>query len=352
MNPFFYISMVLLFFLSGKSYRNDFKMQQESSFQSVRIDTILNQNISIRALHVDGNKIWYGADKSRFGFIEIPTKKQTQIQFIVDSLEFRSIFATSSHFFVLSVGSPAILYRVNKETNNGKVVYEEQHKKAFYDSMQFWNATEGIAMGDPTEDCLSIIITRDGGNSWKKIPCKLLPKVAPGEAAFAASNTNIVVKGSKTWIVSGGVQSRVFYSPDKGKSWEVFNTPIISGKGMTGIFTADFYNEKIGFIAGGDYENQPQNSANKAMTKDGGKTWKLVGEHQGFGYASCVQFVPNGKGKQVVSVGASGLHYSLDSGATWKQLLKDDTLFTIRFQNDSTAFAAGKNKIIRIQFKK
>lgn len=352
MNPIFYIYSILLFFLSVKNNKNDFKKQQESSFQSVHIDTILTQKISIRALHIEKNKIWYGADQSRFGVCDLSTKKQTQMQFSADSLEFRSISATSSHVFLLSVGSPAILYRVDKESNNGKVVYEEKHKKAFYDSMQFWNDTEGIAMGDPTEDCLSIITTRDGGASWQKISCELLPKVAAGEAAFAASNTNIVIKGNKTWIVSGGLQSRVFYSPDKGKSWKVFNTPIISGKGMTGIFTADFYNEKIGFIAGGDYEKQQQNFGNKAMTRNGGKTWKLVGENQGFGYASCVQFVPNGKGKQIVSVGASGLQYSSDFGSTWKQLLKDATLYTIRFQNDSTAFAAGKNKIIRIQFKK
>jgi hypothetical protein len=30
---------------------------------------------------------------------------------------------------------------------------------------------------------------------------------------------------------------------------------------------------------------------NKARTTDGGKTWKLVAENQGFGYASCVQYI-------------------------------------------------------------
>ena len=44
-------------------------------------------------------------------------------------------------------------------------------------------------MGDPTADCISIIITRDGGQTWNKIPCSQLPKSKEGEAAFAASNT-------------------------------------------------------------------------------------------------------------------------------------------------------------------
>lgn len=218
--------------------------------------------------------------------------------------------------------------------------------------MRFWNDLEGIAIGDPIENCLSIIITRDGGNTWSKIPCGNLPKTVEGEAAFAASNSNVIVKGDKTWIVSGGKKSRVFYSADKGLHWDVFETPIVQGGQMTGIFTADFYDEKNGIIAGGNYEDQKFNHQNKAVTNDGGKTWTLIAEGSGFGYASCVQFVPGSDAKQIVSVGASGLCYSSDGGLTWKQFLDDKTLYTIRFADENTAFAAGKNKIIRIKFKK
>jgi hypothetical protein len=42
-----------------------------------------------------------------------------------------------------------------------------------------------------------------------------------------------------------------------------------------------------GFVAGGDYEALNQNFGNKARTADGGKTWELIAENQGFGYASC-----------------------------------------------------------------
>jgi hypothetical protein len=44
-------------------------------------------------------------------------------------------------------------------------------------------------------------------------------------------------------------------------------------------------------------------------------------ENQGFGYASCIQYIPNSDGKSLVSVGVSGLYYSYDSGNSWKQLL-------------------------------
>jgi hypothetical protein len=41
-------------------------------------------------------------------------------------------------------------------------------------------------------------------------PSNKLPKVMDGEAAFAQSNTNILIKGNNTWFVSGGKKSRVF----------------------------------------------------------------------------------------------------------------------------------------------
>jgi photosystem II stability/assembly factor-like uncharacterized protein len=321
-------------------------------FTSVTIDTLLQDKISIRALALEKDKVWYAAGKSRFGFFDLGLnqKKEFQIPF-EKSVEFRSIAQTNKYVFILSVANPALLYRISKEDFSYELVYQEEHEKVFYDSMQFWNDKEGIAIGDPIEGSFSIITTLDGGNSWQKTPFNQIPKLEVGEAAFAASNTNIVIKGNSTWLVSGGKKSRVFSSNDKGKSWFVYDTPMVQGKQMTGIFTADFYDSKTGFISGGNYEVLTQNFDNKARTTDGGKTWNLVSQHQGFGYASCVQYVPNSNGKGLVTVGASGLFYSNDGGDSWKQLSTDGSLYTIRFLDSTTAIAAGKNKLIRIQFK-
>jgi hypothetical protein len=50
-----------------------------------------------------------------------------------------------------------------------------------------------------------------------------------------------------------------------------------------------------------------------------------MAENQGFGYASCIQYIPNSDGKSLVSVGVSGLYYSYDSGNSWKQLATDSS---------------------------
>jgi hypothetical protein len=52
----------------------------------------------------------------------------------------------------------------------------------------------------------------------------------------------------------------------------------------------------------------------------------------------------------LVSVGANGIQYSNEYGNSWKQLNVDKELYTIRFLNNKTAFAAGKNKIIKLNF--
>lgn len=345
-----FLLLILIFSCKSKTYET--RNQSLKPYISVTVDTLFKDKISIRAILVDKNKVWYAADKNRFGFYDLNTKNKSERKITKDTLqlEFRSIAHTSDAVFVLSVANPAVLYKISKKDLTTKLVYQENNEKVFYDSMQFWNDKEGIAIGDPTEDCFSLIITRDGGNSWKKTTCDNLPKLADGEAFFAASNSNVIIKGSKAFIVSGGKKSRVFVSEDKGLSWNVYNTPIVQGQTMTGIFSADFYNENLGFAVGGNYEKQADNSANKAITFDGGKTWKLTGVNEAFGYASCVQFSPSKN--ELVAVGTSGVFYSFDQGETWKKIMDDKDLYTIRFQNDSTAFAAGRNKMIRINFKK
>ncbi|WP_445457833.1 VPS10 domain-containing protein [Flavobacterium sp. HNIBRBA15423] len=322
------------------------------SFTAIQVNEIHNDSISVRAIVLDSNQLWFAGNDGKYGAIDLVTQKMFRGRIGKDSLhpEFRSIAKTKEAIFVLSVANPALLYKISNDKKVVKLVYQEENEKVFYDSMQFLDTTFGVAMGDPVLDCLNIIITNDGGNSWQKIPCEKLPKVEEGEAAFAASNTNLMLRNNKIIIVSGGKKSRCFVSEDRGNTWQVYETPIVQGKAMTGIFTADFYDENIGFIAGGDYEKQEENVNNKAITKDGGKTWKLVGQNNGFGYASCVQFVPNSKGKALVCVGGTGLHYSSDSGKNWQKMLNDKDLYTIRFQNDSLAYAAGRNRVVELRF--
>lgn len=348
-------SLILLLFAAAlfSCKKEEPKKDYKPSFTTIEADTLLNEEISIRAITIDGDKVWYAGSTGKYGWVSLSGNKGFNGVISKDTLfpEFRAIAQTKSDVFILNVGTPAMLYKISKDGKTSKEVYTESGEKVFYDSMQFYNDKEGIAMGDPTEDCLSIIITSDGGNTWKKMPCNSLPKVIEGEAAFAASNTNLIVKGNDTWIVSGGKKSRVYHSADKGKSWNVYDTPIVQGGAADGMYSADFYDEEIGFAVGGNYEKPDGNTGNKIFTEDGGKTWKKVAEGQAFGYASCVQFVPGSGGNELMTAGPSGIWYSYDRGATWKKVLDENAYHTLRFVDNGTVILAGEQKVVRLKLK-
>ncbi|MDT0643274.1 oxidoreductase [Zunongwangia sp. F363] len=324
----------------------------ETFFSEVEIKNILqDDSLSIRAIEVIGNNLVFAANNGTYGLYNSAkgTWKTNVQKYDTLTPEFRAVASTANDFFMLGVGNPALLYKTGE---NGKMelVYKEEDENVFYDAMAFWNDEEGIAMGDPTENCLSIIITRDGGNTWNKISCENLPEAAQGEAAFAASNSNITIEGGKTWILSGGMKSRIFFSPDKGKNWEVFETPLLQGEPTKGGYSMDFYDAENGIIIGGDYTAPGGNNGNKAVTRDGGKTWKLIAEGEEPGYKSGVRYVPNSGGKEIVTVGFTGISYSKNSGESWSEI-SGEGFYTLRFVNDSTAYAAGQGKVARLIFR-
>ncbi|SEQ53128.1 hypothetical protein SAMN05421824_1907 [Hyunsoonleella jejuensis] len=325
-------------------------------FSKIEIETLLNDTLlNVRAIEIQHNTLYFAASDGRTGFYEFNEHDRIitnskDVSFLRFKENFRSLAVTDRGYLVLSIESPAILYKIdlNNYSSPFMIAYQETHPKAFYDSMAFWNDQEGIAIGDSIEGCLSIIITRDGGHTWTKLSCADLPKAEEGEGAFAASDTNIAIVGDKTWI--GTTHGNIYYSPDKGYTWETVKTPIIQAKETEGIYSVAFYDELNGFAIGGDYTQPDANSANKIRTKDGGKTWELVAQNQNPSYKSCVQYIPNRKAKALVAVGFNGVDYSNDSGSTWKHL-SDEGFYTIRFLNDSVAYAAGNGRISKLIFR-
>lgn len=367
------ISLLILVFICIGCQNNATEKVQKSqadvvarNFTQVELEILLKDSISVRAIEVTKDALLFAGDKGNYGSMSLETQlwkrdSQSFDRMVKDSLEgaekmvsmpmaFRSFASTKNFYFILSIGSPAQLFRINKVSGAKEIVFTDTDPKAFYDSMEFWNENEGIAMGDPINDCLSVIVTRDGGSTWQKISCDVMPKVTEGEAAFAASDTNIKIIGDETWIVSGGKQSRVFHSPNKGINWEVITTPVTQGEPTQGAYTMDFYDQNQGIIYGGDYLKPGENTNNIAITSDGGKTWNPIGSGANDGYKSCVQYVPNRGGNEIVAVGFTGISYSKDGGAHWTELSKEAFL-SFRFLNDSIAYAGGRNRIAKLTFR-
>ena len=345
MRRIFGIILIFLFLISCK------QEYQPRNISAISIEAYNIDTTSIRAIQViDSTTVVYAGSNGTIG-TTVDNGKTWSILNIKykDSIipNFRSLAFNGSDYFALSIANPALLYKISDM--EATLQYTEEGAKVFYDAIAFFDDNKhGIAVGDPTENCASILVTDDGGENWHKIPCENLPEIAEGEAFFAASNTNIKTIGSTVYIASGGKKSRILKSNNFGKTWQLFETPIIQGNGPQGMYSIDFYDKNNGIAIGGDYSKPLENKANKAITADGGKTWTLIADAENPNYKSCVQFVPNTNGKEVFAVGKTGISYSKDGGLTWNKV-SNDSYYTIQFINKNTAWLGGANKIGKLE---
>jgi photosystem II stability/assembly factor-like uncharacterized protein len=235
-----------------------------------------------------------------------------------DQVDFRDIDAIDARTaYALSIGNgPAS--RIYKTTDAGAswtLQFKNDDPKAFYDAMSFWDARHGIVIGDSINGQFCIMTTENGGQVWKRVPANALPPALENEGAFAASGTNIAVFGtSYAWIGTGaGTKARVLRTSDRGRTWKISDTPLISGP-SAGIFSVAFRDRNHGIVVGGDYANESEAVDNLAVTSDGGATWSLIKGLSGF--RSAVAYVPGTT--SLVAVGPSGTDYSRDDGRTWE----------------------------------
>ncbi len=229
------------------------------------------------------------------------------------TLDFRAVVAFSADEAFLMSAGPADQSRIYHTADAGQhwqLQFTNTNPKGFFDSMVFWDRTHGIVLGDPIPDVengkdtgqlkFELLITNDG-QTWTQIPLAQLPPAEEGEGAFAASNTCLAIltdreghdfsravsapgktgalapegNDANIWFATGGRVARVFHSPDRGQTWQVFDTPILHGPDSAGIFSIAFRDPTHGVIAGGDYKHPDQDGPDLAFTNDGGKTWNL-----------------------------------------------------------------------------
>ena len=238
------------------------------------------------------------------------------------TLDFRAVVAFSAdEAFLMSAGpgDQSRIYHTSDGGQHWQLQFTNTNPKGFFDSMAFWDARHGIVLGDPIPDEKGTLrfelLATDDGQSWHAILPSQLPEALEGEGAFAASNSCLALLRVETagsvstasstaerrlsaasgagkdrasapvaddpnvWFATGGKTARVFHSRDRGKTWEVFNTPVLHGPESAGIFSIAFRDALHGVIAGGDYKHPNDDGPNLAFTEDGGKTWTLSSLH-------------------------------------------------------------------------
>jgi photosystem II stability/assembly factor-like uncharacterized protein len=244
-------------------------------------------------------------------------------------LDFRGIKAFDANIAVLASAGPAEqgqahIYRTVDGGKHWSLSWNDTTKGIFLDGVAFWDARHGFTFSDPIAGKFVILTTDDGGSSWTRTPAANIPPVIAGEAAFAASNTQLAVQGSaNAWIATGGgKEARVFRTADRGRTWSVSSSGLPGGT-SSGLFGIAFSDAMHGLAVGGDYAIARGPTDRAIRTSDGGVTWTGVNMASPDGVSTGLVFVPGSSPPAFVAVGAHGTAVTHDFGATW---IHGDTL--------------------------
>lgn len=315
--------------------------------QKLELQPLLNSKISIRAIDLDGNKVWFVGTDSQLGFVNMNEAADHKIiSLSSNQLQFRTLAQDDQYLYTISIGSPAYFYKVDKKTLEYEIFYTDEDKNAFYDALVL-DQKDFYTFSDPEETLklkwLKFNLEKSGDllNYLSK-----KTQLTKGEAAFAASNSNIAVSNEYVWLATGGVESKIYRWNKRKSNLEIFPTPIIQGKTTQGIYTIDFY-QKFGIAAGGDYTQPQENTNNIATTKNAGKTWTVRASGKNAGYTTCVKIRPGTKGKEIIAVGDHHISYSSDYGKTWEKISDEKDFYTCFWKDEKTLVFAGKNKIAK-----
>jgi len=318
-----------------------------SAQQVQRMETLLNDKISIRAIQLHDHKVWYSGTDSKFGFVDLKNPEyKMQIRLSDETLQFRTLAQDTDFFYAANIESPAIFFKIDKKNLTHQIVFTDVSKAAFYDAFHFVNPHLAFAFSDTDDARLKLTMYKNGEWSFFKNNIRL----NQGEAAFAASNTNIASTAKYMWVATGGTSSRILRLNFKNNQIDVFNTPVIQGESSQGIYSIDFLNDTFGIAAGGDYTKPEANINNIATTNDGGKTWQVQASGQNAGYMTCVKVKPGSKGKEIISVGDKHISYSSDFGKTWKKISDEKNLYVCEWVDAHTVVFAGKDRILMMKF--
>jgi photosystem II stability/assembly factor-like uncharacterized protein len=283
----------------------------------VRIDSFkTNVTNSFRGLSVPSdNVIWVSGTKGTVGrstdagktweFIAVPN---------MQTRDFRDIHAFDAmNAIVLSVDSPGYLLKTVDGGKTWKTIFTDTSKGVFFDAMDFNSKRKGVMVGDPINNQPYILEIDFDNEKIEREKTKLT--FSDGEAFFAASGTNIQMlkkNGDDFLMVTGGKASR-FGNDDK-----LTSVPITQGKETSGANSIAIRDKKNMIIAGGDFGDEKNSTANCFYTMDGGKTW-IAPNTAPVGYKSCVIYITKEK---LVACGTTGVDVSEDGGKNWRQISK------------------------------
>jgi len=133
-------------------------------------------------------------------------------------------------------------------------------ENSFANAIHFWDANNGIVMGDPESDYFEMYTTSDAGITWTRVPEANFPQLAEAEYGYTH---NYEIRGNALWF--GTNQGNIYISHDRGQHWIKAQTPISDFGSATSSASITFKNDNEGILLSRDFEFY--------RTTDGGLSW-------------------------------------------------------------------------------
>jgi len=313
-------------------------------------------SVRLQAVSAPGNGVvWVSGLAGTFGrSLDSGASWQTGVVPGGEKLELRDIHAVDgSTAYALSSGTGE-QSRIFKTTDGGaswSLSLENPDSEGFFDCFDFWDEDHGLLYGDSIGGRLVLFETSDG-TTWTRLPAERLPEARPGEGGFAASGTCLVTVGESTaYVGTGAGSSRVLRTRDRGRSWEAFETPIVSAAATAGITSVSFWNEETGIAGGGDIAAPDERQNNVAVLSGGGRDARLAAPPSFLGPIYGIVHVPGTNPPALVAVGPKGAAYSLNSAQTWMPL-SEDSYWSVGFDSSGVGWMVGpEGRISRLELR-
>jgi len=269
---------------------------------------------------------------------EVPLPSNDYGLWKVSAIDANTAWVAASNLFNLG----AVIY---KTTDGGDswAQLDVLSSASFCTVLYFWDANNGVIIGDPLNSVFEIYTTNDGGDTWQKVSPENIPD--PEFASEYVSTSVCSVVDDHIWFGTYG--SRVFHSDDRGLTWTASKTPIANITSNPSIEGLTFSDELRGVAYSADYSSVPYQHL-IAYTDDGGETWtQQEVENSDFAIFNAQYIAGTNlliKTSRVSnSIGPFATSVSYDNGISWTDIEIGTPIADFEFVDMETAWA-GKFK--------
>lgn len=208
---------------------------------------------------------------------------------------------------------------------------------SFSNFVHLWNATDGIAVGDPDNGYFEIYTTQNAGQNWVRVPSANIATPLEGELGYTSLYE---IRNNSIWF--GTNKGRIFKSNDRGEVWSAIQSPLADfGSSESGGHFA-FKNQNEGLLIGRNWQQY--------KTSDTGNNWNVENPANTAARNGNIVFIPETANAyfswgEELQVGMRGASYTADGGLSWIDLNETDQqplyVTTAKFKNSEVGFCFG-----------